>query len=768
MLRLLIITRWSHPFGGGESFMYDSMRWLKDKYSEILWISFVNAQTVPHKPYDILRVNRLSDTTAMVEIPNGTLDNGSIDPDILHYWIRLLDPDVVHHQGHDRLVVLRACIQNKCPLVSGFHFWHGAVNLCPKTSNVEIVKHISNHKQDEEFLECVKYGQSKLNCSFEMYWASDFMRDVVQTIYSDIQGIPETCLYPVPSLEHAQCGPGGSHSMVTQINVHEGKGGRLFLYCMNHLRHVAFQGIITEPGSELLYKEIRDSVHRRPAQALILNRCSDIRTVYARANVVLVPSLVDETFCRVAFEAILNGIPVIAAQAGYVGRMLQGSEGAIIIENASSANQSVWLQELRSLLQDPKRLLYMSQKAKDHAQYLLTKYNSPGTLESLLVKVHSESIRRRIMIFAPWADQGLGVQARNYANILERCQCEVFIFSYLPYYGSNQQACPAEWEHDHVYYSPHIREKVTNQEIIDFVQTHKIGTAIIPETCWFRVFEIAELLSNHRVRVFAVPNVEILRKDEIHKHQIFDGLLCNNQICMNVLSDKGLGDMCHHIGYAINNHANSNERIMQFGYSTTRQLTQQGPLKFLCVGGMNAFSRKQVDQVCAAFREAHTVVKDIQLTVTNQNVNETSMQTLIDEYKDEIVFIWKALSYDEVMTMYLQCDIVIQVSKHEGLGIGFYEALSFGKPVITLDVSPHNEIVRPNINGWLIKATTKPSVENVQSPIGSAFFDYHDLANEMIQIGKDGKCTNMDVMQDYVTRFDVSSFTNRFIEALRL
>ena len=132
---------------------------------------------------------------------------------------------------------------------------------------------------------------------------------------------------------------------------------------------------------------------------------------------------------------------------------------------------------------------------------------------------------------------------------------------------------------------------------------------------------------------------------------------------------------------------------------------------------------------------------------------------------------WKALSYDEIMMLYNQCDVVIQVSKHEGLGIGFYEALSFGKPVITLDVPPHNEIIKTGVNGWLIPATVKPSIENPQSPIDSAFFNpdhlrelVQKLATEPEEVEKMAESTR----QDYATRFDISTFSQRFIDALRI
>lgn len=780
--RLLIVTKWGYPFGGGESFMYDSIRWLQHKYAEILWLCFMdNGITMSScKSYKTFKVRQIFDNCAIVEIPNGITDMNTIDSDILDHWIRLLDPDIVHHQGHDRQIVLEVCQRNLCPMVTGFHFWTGAIKLCETTGNKEIMKNINLHSIDPEFIGLLNTKQ------LGIYWASDFMRDTVSEIFKNCNNqkahdIPQTIIYPISSEEHALCGPGGQKNMVTQINVHEGKGGRIFQYCMKHLRHVPFQAVITEPGSELLYNEIRETTKHRTAQTLILNRSDDVKTVYARASIILVPSIVDETFCRVAFEALMNGIPIIASSAGYLPHMLlpQKSEsqtellsdtvGSVVL---TSTEPSVWLNTLKSLISDPKKLLLMSIRAKEHAITLQRHYNSPDNLYKLLRGIQDTSQRRRIMIFAPWTDQGLGVQARNYVSILENCHYEVFIFSYLPYSGIRDSVCPAEWAHDNIYYSPNIREHVTNQELQDFIDKYQVGTAIIPETCWFRVFEIAEWLSERRIRVFAIPNVEILRIDEIHKHKIFHGLLCNNQICADILEQYNLKNT-HNVGYA---HCQWNNNI-NVKYS---KIDKFSPIKFLCIGGLNAFTRKQIDQVCRAFYIASQTAKNIQITITNQNTNENEqnihknqMSSLIDQYKNEwpFTFIWKALSYDEICTLYEQCNVVIQVSKHEGLGLGFYESLMYGKPVITLNVPPHNEIIKSGINGWTIPATLKSSIENPMSPIGSAFFDPQDLANQIIEISNNYESLDsmsQSVLNDYASRFDTSTFANRFINALRI
>ncbi|MBP7652742.1 glycosyltransferase, partial [Candidatus Dependentiae bacterium] len=43
------------------------------------------------------------------------------------------------------------------------------------------------------------------------------------------------------------------------------------------------------------------------------------------------------------------------------------------------------------------------------------------------------------------------------------------------------------------------------------------------------------------------------------------------------------------------------------------------------------------------------------------------------------------LFFHDIINLYYDSHISIQVSKHEGLGLGFYEALATGTPVISLN-----------------------------------------------------------------------------------
>lgn len=763
--RLLIVTKWGYPFGGGEAFMRDSIDWCQSQFTEIIWLSFMcyDAVSAVHKPWPVYSVNKKSDKVAFVQVPN------EMSAATLNWWIKTLDPDVVHHQGPERALVIKTCVNLKVPVVTGFHFWHGAVVLSKHHGNTNIMDHLSDHTIDPEL------DWLTTENTVTIYFASEFMKQVVLSTPSGLQKTKDyvankvAILAPV-STESNVCLKSSvdSRRYVTQINVHPGKGGAVIRYCIEQLPSTHFQCLITEDSAD-------DLVSLASHRVLVMSRTEDIATVYARTKVLLVPSVVDETFCRVALEGLMCGLPIMASPAGYLKSMLAQCSGAILMPTTTTCPKT-WCSVLSSILENEEKLASMSSASRAYYEKILAPmYNSPATLRSMFHKtMATKSLRNNVMIFAPYADQGLGVQARNYVVILEQfTPAKTAIFSYKPYYAGRHQRNPAEWDHPRCYYSENIRENVTNDEIRKFVAKYEIGTAIIPETCWFRVFEIADYLrSELNVRVYAVPNVEILRTDELTKHEmVFDGLLCNNQICRDVLQrhSEFLGSLTSYIGYAI---SGTTERPERSGTSST--------IRFLCLGGMNAFSRKQIDVVCAAFKAIPGTL-DIELIVTNQNECEiaamTELMRVVPPQTGRITYIWKALNYAEIEQLYThRCDVVVQVSKHEGLGIGFFEALAHGKPVITLDTPPHNEVIKSGVNGFLVPVSElRQSTENPVSPMKSAFFRTEDLLNCVVNEVyptmtnmKKRVALEQSLAADYATRFSVNRFAQRFAQALRI
>ena len=76
---------------------------------------------------------------------------------------------------------------------------------------------------------------------------------------------------------------------------------------------ISFLAIKTEDendGPNAIQKSI-DTINNGKS-VLYLNRINDIGTIYNQTKILLCPTQLDETFCRVVYEAFANKIPLLA------------------------------------------------------------------------------------------------------------------------------------------------------------------------------------------------------------------------------------------------------------------------------------------------------------------------------------------------------------------------------------------------------------------------------------------------------------------------
>lgn len=93
-------------------------------------------------------------------------------------------------------------------------------------------------------------------------------------------------------------------------------------------------------------------------------RTSDMRSVYARARVLLAPSVWEEAWGRVATEAQFSGIPVVGSSQGGLPEAI-GSGGVVLPVDAPIDE---WVEAVRRLWDDPEHYAAMSDAALAHSR----------------------------------------------------------------------------------------------------------------------------------------------------------------------------------------------------------------------------------------------------------------------------------------------------------------------------------------------------------------------------------------------------------------
>lgn len=740
----VITTYWTYPFGGGEEFMYDTMEWAYKLGMKCYWLAFANSKNKIFEEAEIIN----HDYGTIIHIPDG------LNIQNLKNWLYILKPDIVHHQGSFRDKFFMVCEELRIEFLTGYHFWTGGIILDPNKKNIEIIKNKKYHKIDPEF----EFLKKKEYINF--YCASDFVQDVfrevtdtniVDIIYasSSIKRYKIDKLIPIKS------------KYVMMINIHVHKGGDVFYYLLQNCPNINFACVQTEHNSEELDDKIKNLIEERnkdpnKADCLFLPRTRDVKTLYNRAKIMICISKVDETFQRVINESMMNGIPVLTTNRGNIKYLMEGS----LSNPIDPDDKTKFKKEIEKLYFDDdyyQKYAKSMLEAFEHHSEDVAKKQFEKTIKKVLLKSKENSVA----IFSPWCDQGLGIQSRNYYRILENNGFKVSVFGLKPYNADtciDLQKDPKKWEFDNIYYSKNIRETVKDKELKEFVEKYNVGKMLIPETCFIRIFEIAKYLREINVKVYAIPNIEIVRKDEIFKHNYFHKILANNHLCEDIMK-RSLNIPVKYIGYGVDG-------------IESRQKIFSDKIKFLFIGGMNAFSRKHVLDICEAFTIAYQRNNKIKLTITIQMTNllELELKTKIEKYLKHpaITAIQKHISYSDIINLYYDNHVSIQVSKHEGLGLGFYEGTATGTPIITLDTPPHNEIIIDDVNGWVIDCYYKEMKDNKDPLFGSAYFDPKDLANKILEIADKNIIENMikTLNVDYKERLSLEVFEKKFISSL--
>jgi glycosyltransferase involved in cell wall biosynthesis len=735
------LTYIAHPFGGGEAFFYDCLHWALQLGIDVYWLSFVNANHQPHGTYSDTIIQDGSAKAHIIHIPGGYSE------ETCRSWLKLIRPDFVHHQGALRREFLTICNELKIPMITGFHFWSGGIQLSPQTSNQDILAHAKDSRKDPDLDFVLK--------SAVVYCASEFMQQVFQTI---AQVTIPWVLHPIPSSDRCVMRGPRTHELkyITALNIHRLKGGTYVLALLERFKDLPFWVCRTEPGSETVDEQIRTIIQSRP-HCRYSEWVQDVKTIYSQTKIVLIGSQVDETYCRVAAEALLNGIPIVTTGKGNIRNLTRSA--AIY-----ATTPAEWINAIQTLYFNPtiyQQYVKAAQLERNRLNIAQEKMIFRQLIDQALDR---RSTTERIMIFTPWCDQGLGIQSRLYYQILETHRIPTAIFSYKPYWvqGTDRhQRNPDEWKHPSIYYSPNDREHVTDDEIREFVATHRITTCLIPETCWFRVFEIAKLLRDLGVTCIGIPNIETVRSDELAKHQYFSHILANNHLCERIFRESNF-DRVTHIGFCF-----------PVKMRPIPRLSPTSPIECLFLGGHNAFTRKQLMSVLAGLDLLPKTMTAYHVTICIQHDLTEEHQRLLAPYRNHprITLMCQHLSNLDIKTLYRKTHFNIQVSRSEGLGLGFYESMALGIPVITLEAEPYTEIIHHGVNGYVIPAYFQPLPDNNDALIQGAHFDPKDFAAAIQKLVTDRPYTQklLDSTLDYCQKtFNFKKFEETFIQAISL
>ena len=698
--KIITLSEWGYPpFGGGENWLLNISKIFHDLGYESFLICFSDGFT--GKNFD---KNNFIDLkyVKIIQMPYNLLEILKI--------INIINPSIINHQGIKRIEFMKIANVLKIPFITGFCFWNNIIKQVYENINI-----LQNNKieKDDTFNYICKYSYC--------YSPSEFVNDVIYKFFNTklevIQTITLKDDYLIQNIENYY---------ISILNCHYNKGGFLIKYLLENL-NIALPILLvyTEYDDKINLSELKELIKIRNSKNninILHTEKKNVKDIYKKTKILLIPSLCDETFCRVAYEGKMNNIPIISTSSGNLKYLLKNY--ALFIDNN---NFEDWKKEIEKLY-CKKKIMKMPIDKIQNVKF--SENNIKNKIIKLLdcAKVSKyNSIDNNIGIIAPWADQGLGIQARSYYNSLIKLGLNPYIFAFKPYHGNIDnnflQNDKKEWDFDNIYYSPNLREYIDYFEMLNFIHDNKIKKIIIIEATFEPIFRIVSLLKMLNIYTYLIVNIECVKISEINYHCLFDKILCNNFNSYFIMNNL-INNKCSYLGFHFEH---------EFFKKNTKKIKNDKKLSFVCSGGLNSISRKNIDLIYDVFYELfkNNEINDVELNILIQGVEIPDQLSL--EHSNIIKKI-KNFSYlDNLQNLY-QNDIYIHLGGQEGLGLGFYEALYIGIPILTIDWTPNNEIVINNINGWLIESHLDKVYENTECLINRGIIKKENLKNKILDI----------------------------------
>lgn len=131
-----------------------------------------------------------------------------------------------------------------------------------------------------------------------------------------------------------------------------------------------------EPGMDSVWEAIRSHPKERVETVA---KVSDVREAYERLDIVFCPSR-NESFCRVAAEAMLNGLPVVGSDIEPLRRLLGNDEAGILfpVGDAHAASTA-----LKRLVEDPELRSLLGAAGRKRASSF-----QPGVIANQLLELY--------------------------------------------------------------------------------------------------------------------------------------------------------------------------------------------------------------------------------------------------------------------------------------------------------------------------------------------------------------------------------------------
>jgi hypothetical protein len=754
---VITLSEWGYPaFGGGENWLIDMSKMLIEENYEAYLICFSDVfNNESFKETKYINFDKIHIIQMEKNIQN-----------ILKV-IKLINPDIINHQGINRLYYMKIANILNIPFITGFCFWQNIIKMNRNNFNINMLN--NKFEKCDDFDLIMKYSYP--------YASSRFVNDIIFDVHNTKLPFIESISHDNHYLDIADFNNETelkSRIFVTIINCHYNKGGHIIKYlCENIDYNIPLLFVYTEYDPQITVSYIEELLNvrnkHRNINLIICNKVN-IKNIYKYSRIILIPSLCDETFCRIGYEAMNNKIPIISTMNGNLKYLLDGYS---VFLPGDKKYYDLWKLNIENIYNNREILKKYSENNNDLNYNLNYKLNY-NIVKNKVINFFDEKKENKyifneknVCLIIPWADQGLGIQGREYYITLKELGYNPYVFSFKPYHSNESnkllQCDKTEWDiFDNIYYSNSYRENINIEEIIDFIYKNNIQKVIIPEASFFNIFNITSVLKLLNIKTYLIVNIECVRLNEVCYHFLFDKIIANNLNSYKILHSL-FHEKVELLGFHLNHNFIKNLPEGEL-YNGKRKL------KFLCIGGLNSISRKNLNIIIDVFSTINNNFNNLLFEVNIHILGVEKINTEQYNLKNINIF-YEKKSYKQILETYINNDIFIHLGTQEGLGLGFYESLYCGTPILTIDWIPNTELIHHNKNGWISSCLYSKNYENTISIINKGNIIKTEIYTTIIEIISNTQNTISIIKETYNNKLNLYNknkeyFNHTFVKIL--
>jgi len=201
----------------------------------------------------------------------------------------LLNPDIINHQGINRLYFMGIANALQIPFVTGFCFWQNIIEFDQYNYNVDMLN--KNLTKTIEF--------EDINQKSYVYVASEFVNDIIFKLYNTRKDIIPTISHNEHFYEPSNFQDDNefcNRKFVTLINCHHNKGGYLIKYlCENIDYNIPLLFVYTENDPNITIEYIESHLNIRNSKQ------SKVKSILIKEKIDIKKFIINQNYINTIF-----------------------------------------------------------------------------------------------------------------------------------------------------------------------------------------------------------------------------------------------------------------------------------------------------------------------------------------------------------------------------------------------------------------------------------------------------------------------------------